>query len=99
MHERVDLDAPSANDPCGSATIAILGTTTNTAGFCGNTFSATRSWRATDACGNHADCSQTVTAVDTTPPTITCAGNKTAECTTAWSFDAPTANDTCGSNT
>ena len=33
---------------------------------CGNSFSATRTWQATDACGNTAQCSQTVSVVDTT---------------------------------
>src|SRR5207247_7505843 len=42
-------------------------------------------------------CSQTVTVEDHTPPTITCVPNKTVECTSAWSFNAPNATDTCGS--
>src|SRR6185369_3194929 len=74
-------------------------TVTNTVGHCGNTFDATRTWRATDACGNFADCSQKVTLVDTTKPTIVCVPNKTVECSTAWSFDPPTASDTCGTVT
>src|SRR5439155_916841 len=93
------FDAPTAADTCGSVTITILGTVTNITGHCGNTFAATRAWRATDACGNTAECSQTVTLEDHTPPTITCLGNKTVECASAWTFDAPTANDTCASVT
>ncbi len=92
------FDAPTASDTCGTNSIAILTTVTNTTGFCGNTFSATRTWRATDACGNSANCSQTVTVVDTTAPVITCVPNKTVECTTAWTFDGPSASDTCGTN-
>jgi hypothetical protein len=42
--------------------------------------------------------SQTVTVVDTTAPTITCAAAKSVECGTAWTFDAPTTSDTCGSS-
>jgi len=72
---------------------------TNTTGHCGSTFDVTRTWRATDACGNTADCSQKVTVEDHTPPTITCAGNKIVECGKSWSFDPPTASDTCGSAT
>src|SRR3989475_2555647 len=90
------FDAPTASDTCGSVTITILNTVTNTTGHCGNTFDSTRTWRATDACGNTAECSQTVTVEDHTPPTITCVANKTVECTTAWPFDSPIAIDTCG---
>src|SRR5207249_4493665 len=94
------FDAPTASDTCGSATISIVSTVTNAAGHCGNTFDATRTWQATDACGNNsATCSQKVTVVDTTPPSIACVPNKTVECTSAWTFDAPTASDTCGGTT
>src|SRR5207237_6550883 len=91
------FDAPIATDTCGNVTIAILNTVTNRTGHCGNTFDATRTWRATDACGNtSAECSQTVTVEDHTPPTITCVPNKTVECTSNWSFDAPTTTNSCG---
>src|SRR2546430_7673692 len=91
------FDPPTATDACGSATITILNTLTNLAGHCGNTFDATRTWQATDACGNTAECSQTVTVEDHTPPTITRVPNKTIACTSPLSFDEPTASDTCGS--
>src|SRR5262249_20217480 len=44
-------------------------------------------------------CNQTVTIEDHTPPTIPCAPNSPAECTSAWSFAAPPATDACGSVT
>src|SRR5437899_6905525 len=84
---------------CVDVRRVIFRTVTNTTGHCGNTFDTTRTWRATDACGNTAQCSQTVTVEDHTPPTITCVGNKTVECTSSWSFDPPTASDTCGTVT
>src|SRR5439155_870946 len=37
--------------------------------------------RATDAAGHSTSCTFTVTVVDTTPPSITCPNNETAECT------------------
>src|SRR5207248_1293195 len=90
------FDPPTATDTCGTATITILSTVTNLTDHCANTFDATRTWRATDACGNTAECSQTVTVEDHTPPTIVCVPNKSVECTSTWTFDPPTATDTCG---
>src|SRR5207245_5071111 len=64
----------------------------------GNTFVATRTWTATDACSNAKTCSQTIAVVDTTRPSITCTGNKTNECGVgSLTFDEPMARDTCGS--
>jgi hypothetical protein len=49
---------------------------------------------AVDALGVTNTASFTV-IVDTTPPSITCAGNKTVQCGTTWSFDRPTASGVC----
>ncbi|MEK7675337.1 MAG: LamG-like jellyroll fold domain-containing protein, partial [Verrucomicrobiota bacterium] len=86
------FDPPTATSCCGTnVTLTILSTETN--GFC--PLVVTRTWQATDACGNTATCSQTVTVIDTTPPEFTCATNKTVLCGTAWTFDAPIASDAC----
>ncbi len=92
-----DFDLPSATSICGASniTIQILTTVTNTLGSCGNTFTATRTWQANDTCGSFANCSQIVRVVDTTPPALICALNKTVEWGVPWSFDAPTATDIC----
>src|SRR5205085_5766199 len=89
------FDAPTATDNSGTAIITILSTVTNTAGHCGNTFDATRTWQAVDACTNSTQCSQTVTVVDTTAPVMDCTSstNKTVQLGSAWTFDAPTATD------
>ena len=88
------FDAPTATDISSNVSITILSTVTNTAGHCGSTFDATRTWAAIDACGNSSQCSQTVNVVDTTAPVINCAStNKTVQLGTAWNFDAPTATD------
>ena len=42
----------------------------------------TRTWTATDDCGNTDDCTQTITLTDTTNPVISCPGNITVECNT-----------------
>src|SRR2546423_1309518 len=82
------FDAPSATDVCDPAPVVTVVNTITNAG-CGKTLTAIRTWKAIDACSNSAQCSQTVTVVDTTPPTITCVSPKTIECGTAWTFDAP----------
>jgi uncharacterized repeat protein (TIGR03803 family) len=87
------FDSPATYDDCcgTNVTITVLDTTTN--GSCPQL--VTRTWQATDCCGNPTNCSQTVTIVDTTPPTISCAGDKTVECGTAWVFDPPSVSDIC----
>jgi hypothetical protein len=89
---------PTASDACNGATVNCLGTTTTTTGC---TKVITRTWDATDACGNHsATRAQVITVVDTTPPTIGQAGgNTTIECTATPSFTAPTASDACNGAT
>ncbi|MFO1487826.1 MAG: LamG-like jellyroll fold domain-containing protein [Verrucomicrobiota bacterium] len=76
---------------CTNLDIVILNTVTN--GVC--PLLLTRTWQATDCCGNSNLCSQTVTVADTTPPVLTCASNKTVVCGAAWSFDPPVAVDAC----
>ncbi|TAK94045.1 MAG: HYR domain-containing protein [Verrucomicrobia bacterium] len=90
-----DFDSPSATDTCEGTNVTVTITATITNALCGNTFSATRTWSATDSCSNSASCSQTITVVDTTAPAITCASNRVVECGDAWTFDAPSATDVC----
>jgi hypothetical protein len=49
--------------------LTVVSTVTN--GSCPQVI--TRTWMGMDDCGNHAQCSQTVTVVDTTPPVLDCA--------------------------
>ncbi|MEQ1678751.1 MAG: HYR domain-containing protein, partial [Chitinophagaceae bacterium] len=65
-----------------------------------NRYTITRTYRATDVCGNFAECSQIITVNDQTAPVLTCPANITTTtpigfCTVAVSF-APTATDNCG---
>ncbi|MHC5004838.1 MAG: HYR-like domain-containing protein, partial [Planctomycetota bacterium] len=58
----------------------------------------TRTYRATDECGNTTDCTQLITVDDTTPPTVTCPDPVTVECPTdvpAPDPDSVTASDNC----
>jgi hypothetical protein len=96
------FNTPTANDTCGTATVSILSTVTNTTGLCGNTYVATRTWKATDACGNTAQCSQMVTVVDTTAPTLTVPIDSTVSCigdVPALAALIAQASDNCGAVT
>lgn len=88
---------PIISDNCTAPSDLILTIVSTSTNFtCGQTFNATRIWKVTDLCGNSTLCTQVVTLVDFTAPTITCAPNKTVQCGTQWSFDTPTGTDNCG---
>src|SRR5207249_5456795 len=92
-----NFTVPTASDACNGATVNLL--TSTTTGTC--TKVITRTWDATDACGNHsATQTQIITVVDTQAPTIGIAGaNATIECTATPNFVAPTASDACNGAT
>ena len=85
------FDPPVGYDFCAgtNVTVNVLGTVTN--GICPATI--TRTWSLTDLCGNTTNWTEVITIVDTTPPVLTCATNKTVNCGTTWTFDPPTAYD------
>jgi hypothetical protein len=89
------FDSPSVTDACNPAgvTLRIVSTTTNFT--CGNSYIATRTWEATDACTNRIVCSQSVTVVDTTPPVVSCPPNRNVEFGNNWTFDSPSGTDAC----
>ncbi len=85
---------PTVQSACCSlpATIAVVSTVTN--GVCPQFI--TRTWLATNGCGQFATCSQIVTVVDTAPPTITCPTNIIVLSATNVVVEyAPIAADTC----
>jgi hypothetical protein len=59
---------PPPGTPSNGVSVVVINTTTN--GSCPQII--TQSWQATDDCGNHDQCSQTITIVDTTPPVLNC---------------------------
>ena len=91
-----DTGSATATDNCGDATITFADSSVP---GCGNTEVITRTWTATDACGNQSSCVQTITVVDTTPPTITCPANVSGDCnssTDPGDTGVATGSDTCG---
>src|SRR4029078_3478392 len=86
---------PTATDTCDPS-VSITFSDASTPGSCPNTYSTTRTWTATDDCGNTATCSGTIVVQDITPPTITCATQTTPNnCLTTPAFIPPTATDAC----
>ena len=61
----------TATDNCDND-VSITYSDVTTPGACGGNYSITRTWTATDDCGNSVSKNQTITVQDTTPPTITC---------------------------
>ncbi|MGB4847885.1 MAG: T9SS type A sorting domain-containing protein, partial [Saprospiraceae bacterium] len=86
-------------DNCGGlATVSFIGENISNL-LCANNYIVTRTYRATDACGNFIDCNQTITVFDNTPPSITCPGNITVQCATQVPVANPAAivtADNCG---
>jgi len=72
------FDTPTGADACGSITITELSTVTNFG--CGERFVATRTWVATDSCGNTNICSQTIATRNVIGPTISCPAPSTLGC-------------------
>jgi hypothetical protein len=84
-----------AADGCSAVTITYSDSVTNR---CGGTRLITRTWTATDGCGNHASALQTITVQDTTRPTLTLPPDRVLECpanTTTNNTGVATATDTC----
>ncbi|MFV8328359.1 T9SS type A sorting domain-containing protein [Flavobacterium sp. ZS1P14] len=90
--------AATATDTC-DPTVTITFADVRTPGSCPSNYSVTRTWTATDDCGNTATCSRTIAVQDTAAPVITCSGPKTIECNAAFNFDEPTATDNCSTFT
>ncbi|MDX1408667.1 MAG: hypothetical protein R3330_11055, partial [Saprospiraceae bacterium] len=71
----------TATDNCDPAPIVVFSDMTALAG-CNGTGTISRTWTATDACGNSTSCVQTITVRDTTSPEFTfCPPDVTISCT------------------
>ncbi|WP_296378261.1 hypothetical protein, partial [Winogradskyella sp.] len=63
------FEQATATDACGSDfTLTFEDVTTN--GDCAGEYSVTRTWTATDACGNASTATQTINVIDTDAPVI-----------------------------
>ncbi len=68
----------TASDDCSVANVTYNEVRTD--GNCESNYTLTRSWLATDACGNETSHTQTITVQDTTAPTFTVPADLTIEC-------------------
>ncbi|HZV70832.1 MAG TPA: hypothetical protein VFG10_14855, partial [Saprospiraceae bacterium] len=91
-----DFTAPTATDDCDE-TPAITSSDATTPGECAGSYTITRTWLATDACGNTSlPVSQTITVQDVTVPVLSGQGEaSTIDCPSTPTFTAPTATDDC----
>src|SRR5207248_2830180 len=60
---------PTATDNCDSNP-SISYAQTTTAGSCPQSYTLTRTWTASDACGNTSSTTQVITVIDTTAPVL-----------------------------
>ncbi|MCC6463333.1 MAG: HYR domain-containing protein [Saprospiraceae bacterium] len=86
----------TASDNCaGSVTVAYNGQVVSNI-VCTDTYTLTRQWTATDACGNTRRATQRITVRDTQKPTFTSAPpNVTVQCDAVPPVGTPTATDNC----
>ena len=93
--ELIDLGEATATDGCDLAPTVTFADVT-TAGLCPGDSTLTRTWTATDACGNSSECVQTITIADTTPPVIECQDEVFLPCPADLnSVPSATATDLC----
>ncbi|MFV7234135.1 T9SS type A sorting domain-containing protein, partial [Flavobacterium sp. ZB4R12] len=88
---------PTATDACDSSVTPTFADV-RTDGSCPQEYSVTRTWTATDDCGNSSTASQTISVTDNTAPTLTCPADQTVACGATPVFGTPTASDSCDSN-
>jgi hypothetical protein len=69
----------TATDNC-DANVGIMGRDSIAAGSCPQEEVITRTWTATDACGNASSCEQTISVVDDAGPTMSCPADATVNC-------------------
>lgn len=87
------------SDNCGGAVTVIHVSDVISNQTCTNKYTITRTYKATDVCGNSAQCTQIITVNDVTAPVITCPSNITVtspigSCSAVVNF-TPTATDNC----
>ena len=90
-----DAASPTATDNC-DADVEITYSEVRTDGNCPDNYTLTRTWTATDNCGNASTQTQVITIQDTTDPVLSgVPGDITVECDNVPDAASPTATDNC----
>ncbi|MFO1531861.1 MAG: SdrD B-like domain-containing protein, partial [Kiritimatiellia bacterium] len=85
----------TATDTCDTSVIPVL-TTSTTPGACAQSYTLTRTWTATDDCGNVQTAAQVITVQDTTAPVFSGVGGPaTIQCDQPVVFSSPAITDNC----
>ncbi|MBK8966930.1 MAG: HYR domain-containing protein [Lewinellaceae bacterium] len=93
-----DLEQSMIEDNCDEGPFAIDYEDNTGQGNCANGALITRTWMATDACGNTGTCIQQISVDDSEAPVITCPADATVECDESTHPDAlgsASATDNC----
>ncbi|WP_282123477.1 gliding motility-associated C-terminal domain-containing protein [Algibacter mikhailovii] len=96
--ETINFGTATATDDCDSD-VQITFNDVRTDGACAGTYTITRTWTATDICGNTVSADQTISTSDTTPPSFDQTlpeANITVECDAIPEPIELSASDDCG---
>jgi hypothetical protein len=87
----------TATDNCSAIPLGVVLTTTTVQGPCAGNYTLTRTWTATDECGNSTSASQVINVIDNVAPVITCPSAQTFCEVAGNNFTIPqvTATDNC----
>jgi hypothetical protein len=84
---------PEVTDNCTASNLIVQSFNAVTNLLCGNIYEVLGTWTATDASTNSSTFTQTITLLDTTPPSFVGMTNQPVECGDAWEFIPPTVSD------
>ena len=91
----ISFGTPIVTDAC-DASVTVTFSDLSAPGFCTQEYSMTRTWVATDDCGNTSSCNATIIVQDNTPPVMTCPlVTSPIDCGSMPAFGAATAIDAC----
>ena len=91
------METPVVTDNCGEVT--LLEETETTQGNCTGDYTITRTFTASDDCGNETVAVQVISIVDTTCPVLTIPADYTVECDSEVTYEDASAVDNCGTAT